>query len=105
VGNLTPGDYTAYADVDFGATPPTSLSARVASAATATGFLDFRLDSPTGQVVASVPTSGTGGWQTWTSRTATVSAAATGVHRLYVVVRAGSGSGDLTNLNWFRFAR
>ena len=105
VGSLTPGDYVAYADVDFGATPPASLSARVASASTATGFLDFRLDSPTGQVVASVGTSGTGGWQTWASRTATVTAAATGVHRLYVVARAGSGSGDLTNLNWFRFDR
>jgi beta-glucosidase len=103
VGGLTPGDFVAYANADFGATPPTSLTARLASGASTTGALEYRLDSATGPVIATVATANTGGWQTWVSRTATVSANATGVHRLYVVAR-GTG-GDLTNVNWFQFAR
>jgi beta-glucosidase len=103
VGGLTPGDFVAYANADFGATSPTSLTARLASGASTTGALEYRLDSATGPVIATVATANTGGWQTWGSRTATVSANATGVHRLYVVAR-GTG-GDLTNVNWFQFAR
>jgi beta-glucosidase len=103
VGGLTPGDFVAYADVDFGATPPTSLTARLASGSSTTGALEYRLDSATGPIIATVATANTGGWQTWVSRTATVSANATGVHKLYVVAR-GTG-GDLTNLNWFQFTR
>lgn len=103
VGYLTPGDYVAYADVDFGATPPTSVTTRLASGSTASGTLQYRLDSPTGPLVATVSAASTGGWQTWTSRTATASGA-TGVHRLYLVATGGTG-GDLANVNWFQFAR
>lgn len=103
VGYLTPGDHVAYADVDFGATPPTSVTTRLASASTAGGTLQFRLDSPTGPLVATVSAASTGGWQTWTSRTAAASGA-TGVHRLYLVATGGTG-GDLANVNWFQFAR
>jgi beta-glucosidase len=103
VGYLTPGDYVAYADVDFGATPPTSVTTRIASGSSAGGTLQYRLDSPTGPLVATVSAANTGGWQTWTSRTATASGA-TGVHRLYLVATGGTG-GDLANVNWFQFAR
>ena len=103
VGGLTPGDFVAYANADFGATSPTSLTARLASGSSTTGALEYRLDSATGPIIATVATANTGGWQTWVSRTATVSANATGVHKLYVVAR-GTG-GDLTNLNWFQFTR
>ncbi|MFI6096240.1 carbohydrate-binding protein [Lentzea sp. NPDC051213] len=103
IGYLTPGDYVAYADVDFGATPPTSVTTRIASGSTANGTLQYRLDSPTGPVVATVSAASTGGWQTWTSRTAAASGA-TGVHRLYLVATGGTG-GDLANVNWFQFAR
>ncbi|NGY64605.1 carbohydrate-binding protein [Lentzea sp. NEAU-D13] len=103
VGYLTPGDYVAYADVDFGATPPTSVTTRIASGSTANGTLQYRLDSPTGPLVATVSAANTGGWQTWTSRTAAASGA-TGVHRLYLVATGGTG-GDLANVNWFQFAR
>ncbi|GAA3661945.1 glycoside hydrolase family 3 N-terminal domain-containing protein [Lentzea roselyniae] len=103
VGYLTPGDYVAYADVDFGATPPTSVTTRIASGSTAGGTLQYRLDSPTGPVIATVSAASTGGWQTWTSRTA-AAGGATGVHRLYLVATGGTG-GDLANVNWFQFAR
>jgi len=103
VGYLSPGDYLAYADVDFGATPPASVTTRIASGSTAGGTLQYRLDSPTGPLVATVSAANTGGWQTWTSRTAAASGA-TGVHRLYLVATGGTG-GDLANVNWFQFAR
>ncbi|WP_249044516.1 carbohydrate-binding protein [Crossiella equi] len=104
VGWLAPGDYTAYADVDFGATPARSVTLRLASGSTANGSVQFRLGSPTGPVVATVPAASTGGWQTWASRTAAVSANATGVQRLYLVA-AGTGTGDVANVNWFQFSR
>ncbi len=103
VGYLTPGDYVAYADVDFGAAPPASVTTRLASGSTANGTLQYRLDSPAGPLVATVSAASTGGWQTWTSRTA-AAGGATGVHRLYLVATGGTG-GDLANVNWFQFAR
>ena len=67
VGYIAPGDWLAY-DLDFGAASPASVTTRIASGATASGTIQYRLDSTTGPVIASVPVSRTGGWQTWTSR-------------------------------------
>ncbi|MCK2243377.1 carbohydrate-binding protein [Crossiella sp. S99.2] len=104
VGWLAAGDYLAYADVDFGATAPRTVTTRVASGATGAGTLEYRLGSPTGPVVATVSGSSTGGWQTWQSRVATVSGNPTGVQRLYLVA-AGGGGANFVNVNWFQFAR
>jgi beta-glucosidase len=102
VGWIAPGDYLYYDDVDFGAASPATVLSRVASGSSTTGTIEYRLDSQTGPVVASVPISNTGGWQSWTSRTVPLSGPATGKHRLYVVF-AGPG-GDFVNLNWFQFS-
>lgn len=105
VGWIRSGDLLGYYGVDFGATPPAQVVTRVASGSTATGTIEYRLDSPTGALIASVPVSGTGGWQAWASRTATVQpAGVTGVHRLYLVFRSSS-TADFVNLNWFQFSR
>jgi beta-glucosidase len=101
VGWIAPGDYLWYDDVDFGGSSPTTVLARVASAASS-GTIEFRLDSTSGPVVARVPVSGTGGWQSWTSTTVPLTAQATGKHRLYVVF-TGPG-GDFVNVNWFQFS-
>ena len=80
VGFIAPGDWLAYerglrhADASFG-----HHAARLG--ATASGTIQYRLDSTTGPIVASVPVSNTGGWQTWGSVTTTLSGSATGVHR------------------------
>jgi beta-glucosidase len=103
VGWIAPGDWIGYGQVDFGNPSATTVTTRIASGATATGTIQYRLDSTTGPVVASVPVTNTGGWQTWTSRVTTLSATATGVHQLYVTF-TGSG-GDFVNINWFQFAR
>ena len=102
VGWIASGDYLGFADVDFGATSATRVTTRFASGAAAGGSLEYRLDSPTGPVVATQAITPTGGWQTWASATTAVTGA-TGKHRLYVVARGGSG--DFANLNWFQFSR
>jgi beta-glucosidase len=104
VGWIAEGDYVGYHDVDFGSSAPTQVTTRIASGSGATGNLEYRLDSPTGPVLATVPTSNTGGWQSWTSRTVNASRSVTGVHKVYVVATGGGGA-DLVNLNWFQFGR
>jgi len=100
VGWIAPGDWLAY-DLDFGATSPGSVTTRIASGATASGTIQYRLDSTTGPVIASVPVSNTGGWQSWISATSTLSASVTGIHRVYITF-TGTG-GDFTNINHFQF--
>lgn len=102
VGSNAPGDYLWYDDVDFGTTSPTSVTTRIASGATVTGTLQYRLDSVTGPVVASLATGSTGGWQSWASQVSTLSTSVTGTHRLYLVF-SGTSTGDLANVNWFQF--
>jgi beta-glucosidase len=103
VGWIAPGDWLAYSNVDFGTPTATTVTTRRASGSTATGTIQYRLDSTTGPIIASVPVSNTGGWQSWGSVTTTLSGSATGVHTVYITF-TGSG-GDFVNLNWFQFAR
>ncbi len=104
VGWIAQGDWLAYDNVDFGDVSAVSVTTRVASASSVTGTLQYRLDSTTGPIIASVPLSSTGGWQSWTSRVTTLSGPATGVHRVYITFTGGGGQ-DLTNVNWFQFSR
>src|SRR5260370_753750 len=69
VGYITTGDWLSYANVDFGSTTATSVTTRLASGAAVTGTIQYRLDSTTGPIIATVPVSSTGGWQNWTSST------------------------------------
>ncbi|UWP87447.1 carbohydrate-binding protein [Dactylosporangium fulvum] len=100
VGFITPGDTLAY-DLDFGAASPASVTTRLASGASS-GTIQYRLDSTTGPIIASVPVTSTGGWQTWTSTTTNLTGAATGVHRLYLTF-TGTAGADFVNLNWLQF--
>jgi len=100
LGYAAAGSWAGYRNIDFGA-GASAVDVRVASAGTG-GTLEFRLDSPSGPVIAEVPLPVTGGWQTWTTVSAPVSGAS-GVHDLYVVFTRQAGSGGLGNLNWFRF--
>jgi len=73
--------------VNFG-TGAASFEARVASA-TNGGNIEIRLDSPTGKLVGTCTVTGTGGWQTWTTKSCPVSGAE-GVHDLYFVFRVAA---------------
>ena len=105
VGWIRDGDSLGYYGVDFGATPPLRVVTRLASGSAASGTIEYRLDSTGGPLIASVPVSNTGGWQTWVSRTANIQGSGvTGVHRVHLVFRSSS-TADFVNVNWFQFSR
>jgi arabinoxylan arabinofuranohydrolase len=98
VCNIENGDYIKVKGVDFG-TGATSFDARVSSA-TSGGNIEIRLDSTSGTLVGTCQVPGTGGWQTWVTKTCTVSNASS-KHDLYF--RFTGGSGFLFNFNWWKF--
>jgi glucosylceramidase len=106
VGFASDGNYAVYKNVDFG-TGVTGVTARLAcqqNPGNCGGTLEFRLDSNTGTLVASVAIPSTGGFQTWQTTPSANASGATGVHDLYVVFKApASGTTSLGNLNWFQF--
>jgi beta-glucosidase len=104
VGWIAAGDWLSYGSVNFGSTAATSVRTRLASGSAITGTIQYRLDSTTGPIIASVPVNSTGGWQTWTTATTTLTGTATGTHTVYITFTT-SGSGDLVNLNWFQFVQ
>jgi cytochrome c len=84
----------------------TGLSVR-ASAGGSGGTLEVRRNAPDGTLLASVPITGTGGWQNWQDFTATLANPPAGTGKLYFVARnpAGqTGAAYLFNVNWFSFA-
>jgi hypothetical protein len=99
VTSINNGDYIKVKNVSFGS-GVTSFEARVASAGSG-GNIELRLDTQTGTLLGTCAVSGTGGAQTWMTKTCTVSGA-TGVHDLFL--RFTGGSGALFNFNWWRFA-
>ena len=103
VGWIAPGDWIAYPGMNFGSPAALRVTTRRASGSNATGTIQYRLDSTTGPIIASVPVSNTGGWQSWGSVTTNLSGTATGVHTLFITF-TGSG-GDFVNINWFQFGR
>lgn len=99
-GYLQNGDWVRIRGVNFGSTGARNFSARVASS-TSGGNIELRLGSPTGTLIGTCTVAGTGGWQSWATRTATVTST-TGTHDIYL--RFTGGSGFLFNLNWWQFS-
>jgi arabinoxylan arabinofuranohydrolase len=99
VCSIENGDYVKVKGVDFG-TGATSFDARVSSA-TSGGNIEIRLDSASGTLVGTCAVSGTGGWQTWTTKSCAITSV-TGLHDLYF--RYTGGSGFLFNINWWKFS-
>jgi len=99
VGFIEDGDWLKFTNLDFedGAT---SFNARVASA-TSGGHIELHLDSLNGELVSTCIVTGTGGWQSWQTKSCDVSGAI-GLHDLYLVF-TGSG-GYLFNINWWQFS-
>jgi glucosylceramidase len=98
LGYVSPGAQAVYKNVNFG-TSVSGVSVRTASGG-AGGTLEFHLDSAAGPLIATATLPVTGGWQTWQTVTAPVSAAS-GLHDLYLVFR-GSTAG-IANVNWLQF--
>ena len=103
VGFIAPGDWIAYPGLDFGSPTALRVTTRWASGATTTGTVQYRLDSLTGPVIASVAISSSAGWQTWRSATTTLADTVTGVHTVFLTFTGPSG--EFVKLNWLQFAR
>jgi hypothetical protein len=103
VGWINSASWLEYAGVNFGS-GYSSLGVRLASAVSGTnvGTVQFRLDSLTATPFATVNVSGTGGWQTWVTDSATDSPVPSGTHTLYVTFTE-SITGNFVNVNWFQF--
>nr|WP_221382324.1 DUF1996 domain-containing protein [Actinoplanes polyasparticus] len=101
VAYLGEGDWLRYDNVTL--TGVSSVSARVASAVGA-GRVELRTGSTTGPLLAQFAITATGGWQTWTTLTATAAANhPVGSQTVFAVLRNTTGGGDFVNLNWFTF--
>ncbi|MEU9155172.1 glycoside hydrolase family 16 protein [Streptomyces sp. NPDC048417] len=103
IGYVANGDWALYKGVNFGSTAATQFHARVASGAAAgvSGLVQVRLDSPSNAPVGSFAVGNTGGWQTWTTVPANISAV-TGTHDVYLTFSSGQPA-DFVNVNWFDF--
>ncbi|MEV4313657.1 PQQ-dependent sugar dehydrogenase [Actinocrispum sp. NPDC049592] len=103
IGSIEDGDWWSFDPASL--TGITGMQFRVASAA-AGGTIQVRTGSPTATVVASVAVPGTGGWQTWTDVTVSLTNPPATSGPLYFVVRKPSGSTNnsgLLNVNWVMF--
>jgi beta-glucosidase-like glycosyl hydrolase len=102
VGWINNTSQLAYTNVNFG-TGISTVQARLASDVSGTpGQIQLRIDSPTATPFATIPVTGTGGWQNWvTSPAVATSPKPTGTHTLYVTFTSPQ-SANFVNLNWLQ---
>jgi hypothetical protein len=98
---LAEGDWLRYDAVDLGPAGPLSVSARVSSAVGG-GSVELHTGTATGPLLARFPVTATGGWQSWTTLTASASTHPAGPQTVFAVLR-NSTAGDFVNINWFSF--
>ena len=65
------------------------------------GLVEVRLDSVTNAPIGSFAIANTGGWQTWRTVPANISAV-TGTHTVFLTFTSGQPA-DFVNVNWFTF--
>lgn len=103
VGWIADGDWLLYRNVDFGSTPARQFLARVASGAAGgiSGLVEVRLDDRDAAPVGTFSIANTGGWQSWRTVPANMSAV-TGVHDVYLTFTSAQPN-DYVNVNWITF--
>ncbi len=104
VAQLANGNYLKYAGVNFGS-GSTQFDARVASGAAGgvSGLVEVVLDNPANTPVGSFAVGNTGGWSTWKTIPANISAV-TGTHDVYLEFSSGaSGNPPFVSLHYFNF--
>ena len=101
VGWLANGDWMRYNGVSLGQPGSLTTSVRVAAAANDGGAVELRMDSLSGQVIASISIQATGGWQVWVTKSDTRPSPG-GVHDVFLVIK-NSHPWDFVNINWFAF--
>ena len=105
IGYVANGDRALYRGVQFGSTPATRFTARVASGAgpAVSGLVEVRLDSPTSPPVGSFSVGDTGGWTSFREIPGSLSGV-TGTHDVHLTFASGQPA-DFVDVDWFTFAR
>jgi beta-glucanase (GH16 family) len=103
IGWLANGDWAQFNGVNFGTSPARQFSARVASGAGGgvSGLVEVRLDNVNNAPIGSFAIANTGGWQSWRTVPANISAV-TGTHTVFLRFTSGQPA-DFVNVNWFIF--
>ena len=103
IGWLANGDWARYDGVNFGSSAAHQFVARVASGAPGgvSGLVEVRLDNVNNAPIGSFALANTGGWQTWRTVPANISAV-TGTHTVFLRFTSGQPA-DFVNVNWFTF--
>ncbi|MDR3262308.1 MAG: glycoside hydrolase family 43 protein [Tannerella sp.] len=101
VSEIHNDDYIKVRSVDFGKQSPSSFAASVASALRG-GSLEVRADSIGGTLIAALPVSHTGGWETWKTMKTSVTGNVSGVHDIYFVFKGRKGC-KLFNFDYWSF--
>ena len=97
VGWLGNGDWLEYRGVTIAGA---DLGARVASVNPKGGSIELRLGARTGALLATFAVKPTGGWQKWTTVTATATKVPAGKQTVFAVLRSTSRT-DFVNINFF----
>lgn len=101
VSDVHNGDYVTVKNVNFGSGGPRTFGASVASALRG-GTLEVRLDSPEGDLIASLDVPGTGGWENWRYIETPALAEVPGVHDIFFVFKGRKGP-KLFNIDYWSF--
>jgi RNA polymerase sigma factor (sigma-70 family) len=100
--NIDRGDLVRYSAVDFGDGGVTTFEANIGVRDDYAGrTINVRLDSPTGPIIASLTTTGTGAWNKHAVQSAPVLGNPAGVRDVYLTF-VGNGVGDLV---WIGFKK
>ena len=99
LGYIAAGDWAGYSNVNAGGA--LSLRARVSSAGNG-GTLQIRTGSQTGTIIGSVAVPVTGGWDTYTTVTTSLSGVPAGTANVYLTF---AGSGNLFDVDEFTFVK
>ncbi|MDR0422324.1 MAG: carbohydrate-binding protein, partial [Proteiniphilum sp.] len=94
-------DFILYKDIDLG-NGAKAIQVGIA-VGSGDGKMDIRLDAANGELIGSVETKNTGGWQTWKTVTAGLSEKANGKHDIYVVFKAKNDTEGVANIDWLKF--
>lgn len=100
VDSIHNNDYIKVKGIDFKTFKPKLFEARVASGANG-GSIELHIDSLNGPKIGTCTFQGTGGWQTWSTKTCDVSDVS-GEHDLFF--KFTGGNGVLFNFNWWKFS-
>ena len=102
LGSIGDGHFVKFAGLHLGGI--TSATARVSCAGTG-GNIQFRADSPTGELIGEVEVKPTGGWETWVEIPVALKTPATASTDLYLVFVKPGVSGGMMNLDWVQLNR